>query len=195
MRLSYENDLSRLLSGARERLYLAILEESGLKEDDGELFTEVALDGLVTGLFALAQGVLRVEDLGLWTRTRVESTFSDDLRTLLRSIVGAEELIENYEVPGLPNAESYPVDFCIKTSGVPLYIFGIQNKDKARLTTIILQHLAKHQQDFNSMVVYSDVDEIPKADTKRLMNAANDAVASIDDADVIRSKITHRLRA
>jgi len=155
MRLSYENDLNKLLSGARERLYSTVLLESGLQEDDGEIFAEVPLDGLTIGLFSLARGVARIEDLGLWTRSRVESTFSDDLRELLREIAGADRIIENYEIPSLPSAESYPIDFYVQTPGVPLYIFGIQNKDKARLTTIILQHLTQQGQDFNSMVIYA----------------------------------------
>lgn len=195
MRLSYENDINKLLSGARERLYNTVLLESGLQEDDGELYAEVPVDGLTMGLFSLAQGITRVEDLGLWTRNRVESTFSDDLRDVLVRIVGSERLVEAYKAPGVPNADDYPVDFYIDTPGEPLYIFGVHNRDKARLTTIILQHLSKHAGKFNSMVVYADVDEIPKADSKRLMNAANDSVASIDDIDVIKSKIAHRLSA
>lgn len=195
MRLSYENDLNKLLSGARERLYNTVLLESGLQEDDGELYSEVPLDGLSVGLFSLAQGITRVEDLGLWTRNRVESTFSDDLREVLARIVGKDQLAEGYKVPGVPNSEDYPVDFFINAPGEPLYIFGVNNRDKARLTTIILQHLNKHAGRFNSMVVYADVDEIPKADSKRLMNAANDSVATISDVDVIRSKIAHRMRA
>lgn len=195
MRLSYENDLSKLLSGARERLYNTVLLEAGLQEDDGELFADVAGDALATGLFSLAQGVTRVEDLGLWTRTRVESTFTDDLRTALLEIAGKERVVEGFVVPDVPAAENYPVDFCVQTEGVPLFVFGVQNRDKARLTTIILQHLATYTQRFNSMVVYSDVDDIPTADRNRLMNAANDSVASITDLDVIRMKIQHRMSA
>jgi len=125
----------------------------------------------------------------------VESTFSDDLREVLGRIVGRDQLAEGYKVPGVPNSEDYPVDFFINAPGEPLYIFGVNNRDKARLTTIILQHLNKHAGRFNSMVVCADVDEIPKADSKRLMNAANDSVASISDVDLIRSKIAHRMRA
>lgn len=193
MRLSYENDLPKLLTGARKKLFLAVLQEAGLTEDDGEIFIEVPADALSKGLFALGQGATRVEDLGLWTRTRVENTFNDDLRSVLLDIVGVNGFIEGYEVPGISNSENYPVDFYVKTPGLPLYVFGVQHRDKARLTTIILQHLSAHNQKFNSMVVYSDVDDIPKIDAKRLMNAANDAVASIGDSIVIRSKIAHRL--
>ncbi|SFB74546.1 protein of unknown function DUF1828 [Polaromonas sp. OV174] len=195
MRLSYENDLSKLLTGARKKLFLSVLQESGLTEDDGEIFIDVPADALSKGLFSLGQGATRVEDLGLWTRTRVESTFNDDLKAVLLDVVGQDDLVEGYEVPGISNSENYPVDFYIKTPGLPLYVFGVQNRDKARLTTIILQHLAAQTQKFNSMVVYSDVDEIPKLDAKRLMNATNDSVASIADRDVIAAKIVHRMAA
>lgn len=195
MRLSYENDLGKLLTGARERLFNAVLQESGITEDDGELFLEVPGDALTRGLFALGQGVTRVEDLGLWTRSRVESSFYDDLRQIIQLQVGPNGVIEGYNVPGLPSAENYPIDYFVKTSGKPLYVFGVLNRDKARLTTIILQYLVQQAQNFDSMVVYADVDDIPKPDAKRLMNAANDSVASINDRDVIRAKIAHRVAA
>lgn len=195
MRLSYENDLAKLLSGARERLYQTVLLEYGLQEDDGDIFTEVPTDALATGLFSLAQGLTRVEGLGLWTRNRVESTFTDDLRSALIAAAGHEQVIENYIAPEVPSADSYPIDFCIKTKSHPLFVFGVQNRDKARLTTIVLQHLAAHTPFFNSMVVYSDVDDIPKADRNRLMNAANDSVANINDAAAIKTKVQHRMLA
>lgn len=195
MRLSYENDLSKLLTGARERLFNTVLQESGLQEDDGELFTEVPADALSMGLFSLGQGATRIEDLGLWTRSRVESTFADDLRAVLIEAAGADNVLEGYEVPDVPGAENYPVDFLVRTPGLPLYVFGVGSRDKARLATIILQHIAAHTQRFNSMIVYADVDEIPKADQRRLMLAANDSVPSITERNGIRAKIAHRMAA
>ena len=49
--------------------------------------------------------------------------------------------------------------------------------------------------DANVMVVYSDVDEIPRADTRRLMIAANDSVPSITEREGIKAKIAHRMVA
>lgn len=195
MRLSYEHDLSKLLSGARERLYQAVLNESGLAEDDGELFVEVPADALPMGLFTLGQGITRIEDLGLWTRPRVESAFYEDLSEIIASVVPAQNRVEGYVVPNVPNGENYPVDYFIKTAGRPLYLFGVLNRDKARLTTIILQHLSKHAPSFESMVVYADMDDVPKPDSKRLITAANDVVPSIADRDAIVQKIQHRLAA
>lgn len=195
MRLSYENDLSKLLTGARLKLFSSVLSESGLQEDDGEIFTEVPADSLSNALFTLGQGVIRLEDLGLWTQNRVESTFYDDLRSVITSTVPAEDLIENYIVPNVQAAESYPVDFFIKTQSNPLYIFGVLNKDKAMLSTIIIQHLRASGTKFDAMIVYQDIDGIPRQHTKRLMSAANDTVASIDDLDAIKEKIQHRRTA
>jgi hypothetical protein len=193
MRLSYENDLGRLLAGARGQLFETILKENGLSEDDGELYLDVSADALTRGLFTLGQGLTRVEDIGLWTRNRIESTFYEDLRDLLCEFLPADKMEEGYIVPGLPSAESYPVDYLIRTGGRPLYLFGVNGKDKAMLTTIILQHLQQSSHSFESMVVCSNIDEIPKQDRRRLMNAANDVIPYIQDAPAIRKKIEHRM--
>lgn len=195
MRLSYENDLSKLFTGARGQLLETILKEGGLEEDDGEIFVEVPADALPRGLFTLGQGLTRIEDIGLWTRTRIESTFYDDLRTILDGFLPREAFEESYVVPSIPNGESYPVDYFIHTAGRPLYLFGVNTKEKAMLTTIILQHLQKARHNFDSMVICSNVEEIPKPDRRRLLNAANDVVATIQDTDAIRQKIEHRLTA
>lgn len=195
MRLSYENDLSKLLTGARVRLYETILAENGLTDDDGEIFLTVPAEQLGRGLFALGQGLSRVEDIALWTRSRVESTFYDDLRRVLCGFIPRDKLEENYLVPGLPGAENYPIDYCIHTGGRPLYLFGVNNKDKARLATIVLQYLQQSGKDFESMAVCSDIDSLPSQDRHRLMNAANDVVPSIGDSESIRQKIAHRMRA
>lgn len=143
MKLSYENELGKLFSGARAQLLQTILNESSLSEDDGELFIEVPGDALPRGLFTLGQGITRIEDIGLWTRTRIESTFHDDLRGILNGFLSAAILEEEYIVPEISNGESYPVDYYIHTTGRPLYVFGVNTKEKAMLATIILQHLQK----------------------------------------------------
>ena len=65
MRLSYENDLDQLFSGARKNLFETILQEAGLYEDNGEIGVITPADRLVSGLFTLVQGITRVEDMGL----------------------------------------------------------------------------------------------------------------------------------
>lgn len=195
MRLSYENDLAKLFTGARGKLFETILKEGGLEEDDGELYLEVPADAIPRGLFTLGQGITRVEDIGLWTRNRIESTFYEDLAAVLESILPPGQFERGYVVPNVPNGDSYPVDYFIRTPRRPLYLFGVNTKEKAMLTTIILQHLQAAKQDFDSMVICSNMDEIPKLDRRRLINAANDVVANIQDTDAIIMKVEHRIRA
>ena len=192
MRLSYENDLSKLLTGPRARLFETILAENGLQEDDGEIFLDAPADRLVRGIFQLGQGLSRVEDISLWSRSRVESTFYHDLREALYSTL-SHDLIEESYAPEISGGEDYAVDYRIKTGGRPLFIFGVNGKDKARLTTITLLHLKHSGLKFDSMVVCSDFSELPKSDAARLMTAANDIVPSISDVQAIRDKILDRV--
>lgn len=172
-----------------------MLKEAGLTEDDGEIFTVVSADDLLGGLFALGQGIIRVEDMSLWTRNRVANTFYDDLREIIERVVPEGNRVESYAVPGVPDSANYLVDHMITTPGKPLYIFGVLNKDKARLATIILQHLSRHAPGFDSMVVYANMDDIPKPDSRRLLVAANDVVPSIHDREAVEQKIRHRREA
>ena len=194
MRLSYENDLGKLLSGARGQLYETILKESGLNEDDGEIYVDVPASGLTQGLFTLGQGLTRVEDIGLWTKARVESTFYEDLDRFLMSFLPSDSIEKDYLVPNLPNADSYPIDYYIHAPRRPLYLFGVNSSSKARLATIILQYLQANNEDFESLVVCSNIDDLANQDRNRLMNAANDVVPTIDDTLAIQYKINHRIR-
>ncbi|WP_417422138.1 DUF1828 domain-containing protein [Halomonas sp.] len=195
MRLSYENDIARLLDGARGKLFELILNECQIQHDDGELFLNVSVDagGLIQGLFTLAQGMSRIEDLSLWTRNRAETTFYDDLRRQIIEI-GGNQVHENYSVPNLPNAANYPIDYFIESNHRPIYLFGVGNKEKAQLATIVLQYLTAQQHRHHSIIVCSDMDTLPKQVRFRLMDAANDMIPTLDGHEgVLRHKIKDRL--
>jgi len=142
----------------------------------------------------LGQALTRIHDLTFLNRLRVESTFYDDLRERLQSLVGAEHLTENYVVPGVANARDYPVDYFVSGGASPLYLFGVPNRDKARLATIVLQHLIRARQDFDSVVIFQNASELSRPDLSRLMNAANDMVDSLDAIDDLERKVLRRLK-
>ena len=195
MRMSYENDLTKLRDGTRGRLLGQVLADAGLQEDDGEFFLDSTADDLGASVLRLGQGLTRVHDLRFLNRVRVESTFYDDLRAKLQSLVGQERLTEGYVVPGVANGSDYRVDYFIEGGAVPLYLFGVPNRDKARLATIILQHLIGSRQDFNSMIVYQNMADLPRPDLSRLTNAANDMIDSLDASDDFKRKLLRRVRA
>ena len=194
MRLSYENDIAKLREGSRGRLLTQVLADAGLSEDDGEFYLDATAEELGTSVLRIGQALTRVHDLTFLNRLRVESTFYEDLREKLQTVVGAERLTEGYVLPGVANARDYPVDYFVSGGTLPLYLFGVPNRDKARLATIILQHLVRSGEDFNSMVVFQNAADLPRADLGRLMNAANDMIDSLDATADFERKLLRRVK-
>lgn len=195
MHLSYEHDIDKFREGTRSRVFNQILGEMGVIDDDGKLALEVPGSGLATGIFQLGQALTRVHDLTFLKRVQVESTFYDDLQAELAAIVGQDRLLRNFAVAGVPNSDEYTADFCIESSRKPVLIWGVPNQTKARLATIVIQHLQKHKFQFRSMVVYSDMMTIPRADVSRLTAAANDQVPSLSEGEALRTKLEDALEA
>lgn len=194
MHLSYEGDLHRLREGTRARLLEQILADASVDEDDGEFFVETPLDDLGAGVFRLGQALTRIHDLSFLNRVRTENTFYDDLREMLHSIVEPQNIHEEYVVPDVPRAGDYPVDYHVSGGAMPLYLFGVPNRDKAQLATIVIQHLLSAGAQFNSMVVFQNMGELPRRTVSRLTNAANDQIDSLDAEPDLRRKLLQRVK-
>lgn len=193
MRLSYDMDIDLLDSGQRAIVVQRVLEEQDCALVNGELVASSDEPDLGRTLLSFGQAMVRLSDVQLWTRTRVASTFYDDLQRELERIAGADRVHRDYLVPGLANAESYPVDFSIDTGGRPFYVWGVPNTDKARIATIILLHLQKNERRFDSLIVPLDIESIHKADLRRLTNAANDMITGINEIEPLERKVRLRL--
>lgn len=195
MHLSYEHDVDKLREGTRNKVFNQVLSEMGIVDDEGELYLEIPSHEIASGIFRLGQALTRVHDLTFLKRVQVESTFYDDLQDKLISIVGVDRVIKNFVAPDVPNGDEYAADFCIMASRKPVLIWGVPSQTKARLATIVMQHLQKHKFSFRSMVVYSDMTAIPRADVSRLTTAANDQVPSLDEVETLRIKLEDALAA
>lgn len=194
MRLSYENDLDGLLKGSRLELFNAYVAEAGAEYDDGEILKQVPADQLMTGLFEFTKLLGRVSDISLLKLHRTSSTFKEQIRDTLMSLLNRNIIHENYIVPNIPNAQDYTIDYKVDAE-TPLFIFAANNKESVRLSIITMQYLEKHKVDFNSMVILEDMGKISNQDLNRLMIAANDVVPDFHQIDVIEKKIHHRVPA
>ncbi|CAE6851264.1 DUF1828 domain-containing protein [Paraburkholderia domus] len=196
MRVSYDSDVAALMRGPRKVMLDRMLSEYGARlGDDGQVIAEAPEVDLGPALLRYGQAVLRANEVRSWSKARVTSTFFEDLRLNLVDIVGVDRVLQNYKVPDVPAADDYLVDFAISGAPEPLFVFGVPSKDRARLTTIVLQHIEQYVERFNSIVVFQNASEIGNADLRRLMNAANDMIDSVDAKDALAKKIKHRLAA
>ena len=94
----------------------------------------------------------------------IGSTFYDDLADLIASLVDEAKIQREY-LPEVPNAQDYPVDYRIEgKNGTPLFLYGVPNRDKARLTTILLSYFHRHDLRFESILVFENQAEIPRLD-------------------------------
>lgn len=193
MQMSYENDIDLFRKGTRGNLLEQIQTELGLKEDDGSFYIESTVDDIPASVFKLGQGITKIYDLTFLNRVRVENTFYEDLEERIYNIVNPEKIIKNYVYVEIESADDYPIDYMIQGDEVPLFLFGVGNKDKARLTTIILERLNRFGAKFESLIIFQDFDNIPKNDGRRLMNIAGEMISSLDAKDDLRRKILKRV--
>jgi hypothetical protein len=192
MVLSYENDVDAFHAGTRDRLREMILTDLGVQEMEGCLSVESSTEDVAKNVFRLGQAITRLYDLTFLNRTRVASTFYEDLKRTLQTVVPLERIQENYVVPNIPQFENYPIDFRIEAP-TQLFVMGITiGRDKARLATIILLYLLRNNVEFDSLLVFEDQATVPRADLARLSNVGGEQVASLDAHDDLARKVLRR---
>lgn len=193
MHLSYENDTDKFREGTRGKLFEQIKSETSVEEDEGAFFIDTSIEDLGHNIFRLGQALTKINDLTYLNRARSESTFYDDLKKQLFKIVGEERVIKDYFYDKMESAGDYPIDYRIEGKYAPLFLFGIPNKDKARLTTIIIERLLRANADFDSLLIFSDLGTIPKQDLARLSNAGGEIIASLDAESDLSRKLLRKI--
>ena len=193
MHVSYEHDVDAFLNGTRGMLLERIVGESGLSYNEGAFTVESSPERLPEAIFSFGQALTRIYDLTLLSRSNVGSTFYDDLADYLGDHVDESKMQKDY-LPEVPNADAYPVDFKIEgKSGIPLFLYGVPNRDKARLTTIMLGHFHRHNLDFESIIVFENQAEIPRTDLARLSDVGGDMISSLESTGDLGRKLLRRV--
>ncbi len=193
MHASYEHDVDAFYDGSRAVLREQIVREAGIEENEGVFTIEAVPDGVADALFTFGQALTKIYDLTFLSRARVASTFYEDLKALLFRMIDAQKIERDYIPADVPNGADYPVDYRIAGKhDVPIFLYGVPGRDKARLTTIMLSHFLLNRLSFESVIVFADQQQIPRLDLARLTNVAGTAVASLDAEDDLRRKVLQR---
>jgi hypothetical protein len=195
MHLSYSMDVDDLGEGNRGEIFRQILADSGLQESEGELFIDSAGDEIGGAMFRFGQALTRIHDLTFLSRTRVASTFYDDLAQKIARFVPGEKITRNYSIPDKPQADNYRIDFKIdaKDPSVPMFLFGIPNGEKAKLTALIIEHWLRENIVFDSLLVFAEQTKISRQDVARLSNVGGEMVSSLDAEEDLKRKLLKRV--
>ena len=190
MHLSYEHDVDAFYDGTRAVLREQIVRESDIDEDNGVFTAETSPDRIADTVFMFGQALTKIHDLIFLSRERVTSTFYEDLKVLLFGMIDEETIQPDFVPPGVPNGDDYPVDYRLEgREGSSIFLYGVPNRDKARLTTIMLSHFLLNDLAFESIIVFEDQQQIPRRDLARLTNVAGTAVASLEAESDLHRKI------
>ena len=191
--ISYDHDVDAFLDGTRGQLLERILGEAGVRREGGTFCLDTSMEQLPEAVFRFGQTLTRVHDLTFLSRSRVKSTFYDDLAELLKSLIPEDRIQADYLPEELPNPEAYRVDYRIEGRfDTPLFLYGVPNRDKARLTTIMLSHFHRHDLQFESMLVFEDQSEIPRLDLARLSDVGGDMISSLESSGDLGRKLLQR---
>ena len=192
MHVSYEHDVDAFYEGPRAALRERIVREAGIEEHEGVFSVEAAPDQVADAVFRLGQALTKVYDLTFLGSARSSSTFYEDLKALLFAVLDERKIEPDYVPPEIPDGSIYRVDYRIEAGRRPVFLYGVPNRDKARLTTIMLSHFLLRKLTFDSMIVFADQQQIPRLDLARLTNVAGTAVASLDAEEDLRRKLHDR---
>lgn len=190
MHISYEFDVDGFYDGPRATLREQITRDYGIQKSKGVFSVETSSDSVPDAVFRLCQALSKIYDLTFMTRTRAASNFYDALKSLLYEIIG-EEIVEiDYTPIGIPSSDAYSVDYKFEgKENKEIFVYGVPNRDKARLTTIMLSYFILNELNFESRIVYEDQQDIPRFDLARLTNVSGTAVSSLDARGDLTRKI------
>ena len=194
MRISYDHDIDAFLAGSRGLLVERILGEEQVGQDRGVFYLDTLTDLLSDAVFRYGRALTRIYDLTLRSRSRAASTFYGDLADLILQTVDEDRIQQDYALPDLPNPDRYPIDYRLEgQGGGHVFLYGVPNRDKARLTTIILSHFHRIHLDFDSILVFSDQAEILRMDLARLSDVGGDMVSSLASNEDLCRKLERRM--
>lgn len=176
MRLSYNFDID---TPNKERIFQRILSENHIKEDNGNLFLDTKPESLYPSVMQFAQAVAKVSNMELFKREVIQTLFYEILTEFI------EDSLIKYsprsKVFPIPKRDDLEVDFEFGISPKPIYLFGVRDSAKARLTTISCLEFQRAKIPFKSFVVHEDFENLSRKDRSRITSAADKQFISLDD--------------
>lgn len=158
MHVSYDDiDIDK---GTRKKIIDNVLAGYGIKNQEGELISEIYNSQFGDALYSYLQGLVKITDISYLTRERVRSTFMEDLKAFIQEQVPSDRRIfDYYDKQHDPDAK-YMVDCRINGMKRPLLLFGIPADDKCRDVTITCLQFEKFNVPFRSMAIFEDQETV-----------------------------------
>jgi hypothetical protein len=187
MRLSYQFDID---TPNKERIFQNILSEHRVSEEKGNLFLDAKPESLYPSVLQFAQAVAKVANMQHFKREVIQSLFYELLTEFI------EETLKKYsprpKVLPISERDDLEVDFEFSIKPRPVYLFGVRDSAKARLTTISCLEFQRAKVPFKSFVVHEDFENLGRKDRSRITSAADKQFISLDDFKANAEQVLER---
>jgi len=160
MHLTYSVDEAAFQRGTRLKIIDNALGAFSVEDREGELRLPIKDERYGDSLFSFVQALLKVTDVTYLTRERIRSTFIEDFRELMTSVVPDPRRTFDWHDPQSDPEGKYIVDCRVNGMPKPLYVFALPNDDKTRDATIALLNFERWHQPFRSLAVFEEQEEI-----------------------------------
>ena len=195
MRLTYQMPEQSFRGGTRQKIITNTLSMFAVEERDGELITHVPEHRYGDALYNYIQAILKISDVSFLSREQVRSTFNDDLRDLLRSIMSDERLVANWSDPEHDPKGNYSADYRINGTK-PLLVFALTNDQRVSEATVNLLQYEKWGLNFQSLGIFEDQVQINRKTLVKFSNVAGKQFSGLEtERDRVISYIHEATRA
>ena len=154
MHLTYSIDAKELERGTRQKVIASVLFRFGVENDRGELVIRIPGDRFGDALWSFIQALIRISDLTYLSRSRVYSTFLEDLRGLIEEAVPEGRRVFDWHDPEHDPEGKYSVDCRINGMQKPIYIFALTSDDRVSDATINILQFEKWGRPFVSVGIF-----------------------------------------
>ena len=187
MRLSYHFDID---TPNKERIFQRILSENRISEDNGNLFLDAKPESLYPSVLQFAQTVAKVSNMEFFKREVIATLFYEMLAVFIGDSL--RKYNPRQMVFPIPERDDLEVDFEFGIKPRPIYLFGVKDSAKARLTTISCLEFQRAKLPFKSFVVHEDFESLTRKDRSRITSAADKQFISLDDFKANAEQVLER---
>jgi len=175
-RLSYSYDVD---TENKESILQRIIIENGLNDEDGNISLATRPNSIFNDIMQITQAYAKIGSMRYFKREVVESLFYEILDEYVKTEL--QEYKPKRKVLPIIERDDLEVDYQFSPNGHPVYLFGVKDATKARLSTISCLEFQAHNLDFKGWVVHEDFDKLPRKDKTRLTNACDKQFTSLND--------------
>jgi len=176
MRLSYFYDID---TPNKERIFHKILSENQVSEDNGRLFIDAEGPSVYPSMMQFIHTVGKVTNMQQFKREVIKSLFFELLDEFVMEDLA--QFSPKKQFYPIDDREDLEVDYSLNDHPKPLYIFGVNNSLKARLTTICCLEYQKGKIPHKSLIVHENFELLNKKDQTRITSAADKQFTDLDD--------------